>query len=446
MLSEMLIRRSPQEKLGAPGTLRVDLGKGRRSAVPGAPVSPRRTGQGSGDQPSKSIPALTCLPLPTPGNAQRARGLLQKHFPLLGARPTRPSSLEGHAQKVSQRSETSQKENPRECCAGQRPTAMPGAAGAAPAAGQGFFPETLGALRSKSHWEARRRSLLSKGGRGGCSTSAPQAAGQRRAPGVTLRASMWQLLLPTALLLLASAGARAGLPKAKLSLNPEWDRLLEMDPVTLTCRGNPTEEDGSAQWWHNGTLLPTQASSHFVASARVNDSGEYRCRTNGSELSDPVRLRVVAAWLVLQASRWVVQAGEPITLRCHSWKNMTVYRVQFFQNGRGKGFFRHNKKFHILAATGEHNGSYFCRGMIGDRRNESSEAVPIFVLGAAIPPAPPGKLVTISLLLGLLFALDTGLYFSVRRDLRNALEKGRNDKVTWSKSPEDKQGQRERNL
>lgn len=66
--------------------------------------------------------------------------------------------------------------------------------------------------------------------------------------------------------------------------------------------------------------------------------------------------------------------------------------------------------------------------------------VPLPLLaGVAVPPDPPGKLVSVSLLLLLLFALDTGLYFSVRRDLRNALKKGRSDTVAWSKSPEDKQ-------
>ena len=84
-----------------------------------------------------------------------------------------------------------------------------------------------------------------------------------------------------------------------LSLNPDWDRLLERDTVTLTCRGNHTEEDKSTQWWHNGTLLPNRAPSHVIASARVNDSGEYRCQTKGSELSDPVQLQVVAGEQVM---------------------------------------------------------------------------------------------------------------------------------------------------
>ena len=100
-----------------------------------------------------------------------------------------------------------------------------------------------------------------------------------------------------------------------LSLNPEWDRLLERDTVTLTCRGNHTEEDKSTQWWHNGTLLPNRAPSHVIASARVNDSGEYRCQTDLSALSDPWQLQVHTAWPLFQAPWWVFQEGDPIMLR-----------------------------------------------------------------------------------------------------------------------------------
>lgn len=76
--------------------------------------------------------------------------------------------------------------------------------------------------------------------------------------------------------------------------------------MTLTCRGNHMEEDKSTWWWHNGTLLPSRAPSHFIMSARVNDSGEYRCQTNRSALSDPLRLQVVAG-------EQVMGRGSPIT-------------------------------------------------------------------------------------------------------------------------------------
>lgn len=102
----------------------------------------------------------------------------------------------------------------------------------------------------------------------------------------------------------------------------------------------------------------------------------------------------LSAWLVLQAHRWVVQAGDPIVLRCHTWKDFPIYKVQFFQNGRGKKFFYQNSNFHIPRATAEHNGSYFCRGMIQGRRNESSEAVQVLVLGergAGLEGPGPGE-------------------------------------------------------
>lgn len=100
-------------------------------------------------------------------------------------------------------------------------------------------------------------------------------------------------------------------------------------------------------------------------------------------------------WLQLQARRWVVQEGDPITLRCHSWKNRTVYKVQYFQNGRGKKFYHQNTEFHIPKAEGKHNGSYFCRGMVGGTQNESSKAMNVVVQGeraAGLEGPGPGLL------------------------------------------------------
>lgn len=79
-----------------------------------------------------------------------------------------------------------------------------------------------------------------------------------------------------------------------VSLHPEWDRLLEKDNVTLKCQGTHAEGHNATWWWRSGTLLSNRASSHFIASATVNDSGEYSCQTNLSERSDPVQLHIHA--------------------------------------------------------------------------------------------------------------------------------------------------------
>uniref|UniRef100_A0A8C8VTC8 Fc receptor, IgG, low affinity IV n=1 Tax=Peromyscus maniculatus bairdii TaxID=230844 RepID=A0A8C8VTC8_PERMB len=188
---------------------------------------------------------------------------------------------------------------------------------------------------------------------------------------------MWPLLLPTALLL----SGKWGLQKAVVILDPEWVSLLEEDNVTLRCQGTYSPEDNSTKWFHNGSLISHQSANYSIRTARVNDSGEYKCQTALSMPSDPVRLEVHIGWLLLQTTqRPEFQEGDTIRLNCHSWKNKRVYKVTYLQNGRGKKFFHENTEFRIPEATQKDSGSYFCRGMIG-QNNKSSETLRITVGG-----------------------------------------------------------------
>ncbi|XP_042832062.1 low affinity immunoglobulin gamma Fc region receptor III-A isoform X1 [Panthera tigris] len=250
---------------------------------------------------------------------------------------------------------------------------------------------------------------------------------------------MWRLLSPTALLLLVSAGTRAAdLSKAMVVLEPEWNRVLFLDSVILRCQGAYPPGDNSAQWWHNESVIPHRAPSYSIKAARSEDSGEYKCQTGLSEASDPVQLEVHIGWLLLQAPRWVFQEGDTIQLRCHSWKNKTVQKVQYFQNGRGKMFFHNNSDFYIPKATSKHSGSYFCRGLIGNK-NESSEAVNITVQGPPVPSTstflPHWYRIAFFLVTALLFVVDTGLHVAVQRDLQSSVKEWKDGKVTWSQGP-----------
>lgn len=75
-------------------------------------------------------------------------------------------------------------------------------------------------------------------------------------------------------------------------MHPEWVRVLEKDHVTLKCQGTYSPENNSTKWYHNGSIILHQNATHFIRDARVNDGGEYKCRTSGSMLSDPVKLEV----------------------------------------------------------------------------------------------------------------------------------------------------------
>ncbi|KAM5326221.1 LOW QUALITY PROTEIN: low affinity immunoglobulin gamma Fc region receptor III-A-like [Glossophaga mutica] len=142
--------------------------------------------------------------------------------------------------------------------------------------------------------------------------------------------SMWQLLPPTALLPLAAADT-----ELKISQR-------------LWCPKPPPKLDLQ--------LL------HSLARVKVN--GEYRCQIDLSASSDPVQLQVHDACLLLQALWWVFQEGDPIMLRCHSWKDIPVHKVQYFQSGRGKKCYQKSDFYIPKTTTGKHNGSYFHRGII----------------------------------------------------------------------------------
>ncbi|XP_041499391.1 low affinity immunoglobulin gamma Fc region receptor IV-like isoform X1 [Microtus oregoni] len=247
-------------------------------------------------------------------------------------------------------------------------------------------------------------------------------------------------LLPTALLLLVSSGIRAGFQKAVVILDPKWVRVLKDDNVTLRCQATYSPEDNSTKWFHNGSLIPHQHGTYVIRNATVNDSGEYKCQTALSTLSDPVNLEVHIGWLLLQTTqRPEFQEGDPIRLNCHSWKNKPVHKVTYLQNGKGKKYFHWNSELYIPSATQNHSGSYFCRGLIG-QNNKSSEALRIIVRGptSSSTSPPPWPRITFCLLTGLLFAIDTVLCFSVQRSLRRPVADYEEPELHWSKEPEDK--------
>ncbi|XP_027469616.1 low affinity immunoglobulin gamma Fc region receptor II-like isoform X1 [Zalophus californianus] len=191
------------------------------------------------------------------------------------------------------------------------------------------------------------------------------------------------MLLWTALLFLAPvAGTPAGLPKAVLDLEPPWVNVLQEDPVTLKCQGARTAVDHVTQWFHNGSSIPALVQANYSFKARQQDSGEYRCQTDQTSLSDPVHLDVTSDWLLLQTPRLVFQKGEPMVLRCHSWKNRSLYKITFFQDGKSKQFSSLNSTFFIPEANLSHSGDYHCTGMIGQMLR-LSQPVAITVRGSS---------------------------------------------------------------
>lgn len=253
--------------------------------------------------------------------------------------------------------------------------------------------------------------------------------------------SQWLLPPLTMLLLFAFADRQtADLPKAVVKRDPPWIQVLKEDTVTLTCEGTHNPGNSSTQWFHNQSSTWGQVQASYTFKATVNDSGEYRCRMQHTSLSDPIHLEVISDWLLLQTPQLVFLEGERITLRCHGWKSIRLVKISFFRNGEVVSFDTYNVSCSIPNANHSHSGDYYCKAKLGNTDHES-KPVTITVQGSAMPSIT--SLVwfhaAFCLVMCLLFAVDTGLYFYVRRNLQTSGEDWRRSlSVIKHKAPQDK--------
>ncbi|XP_069403131.1 low affinity immunoglobulin gamma Fc region receptor II-like isoform X3 [Ovis canadensis] len=249
-------------------------------------------------------------------------------------------------------------------------------------------------------------------------------------------------LLWTALLFLAPVPGKRDLPKAVVNIQPAWINVLREDHVTLMCQGTSFYAGNLTTWFHNGSSIHTQNQPSYSFRANSNDSGSYRCQREQTSLSDPVHLDVISDWLLLQTPSLVFQEGEPIVLRCHSWRNHPLSKITFYQDGKSKTFSYLRSNFSIPRANLSHSGQYHCTAFLG-KMPHSSQPMNITVQdgneGPAVPLIfPPWYQITFCLVMGLLLAVDTGLYFSVQRDLQSSMGDWKNYKARWSQDPQNK--------
>ena len=69
-------------------------------------------------------------------------------------------------------------------------------------------------------------------------------------------------------------------------------------------------------------------------------------------------------WLLLQTSVPVVREGQSFLLRCHGWKNLNVYKVIYYKDGKALKYWYENHNLSITNAKREDSGSYWCTGII----------------------------------------------------------------------------------
>ncbi|XP_020945256.1 high affinity immunoglobulin epsilon receptor subunit alpha isoform X1 [Sus scrofa] len=230
-------------------------------------------------------------------------------------------------------------------------------------------------------------------------------------------------LLWIALLLFSPDGMAAVIQESQVSLNPPWNRIFRGENVTLTCIGNYSLENYPTNWTHNNKTLEVKTSSWDLKNAKPGDSGKYRCQSKDFTMSEPVHLEVISDWLLLQTSVPVVREGQSFLLRCHGWKNLNVYKVIYYKDGKALKYWYENHNLSITNAKREDSGSYWCTGIIQKiPKNSTTLTITIQTDSPSVPSNYYWLQLHIPLLVAILFVVDTGLLISTQQQFRFLLK------------------------
>lgn len=223
------------------------------------------------------------------------------------------------------------------------------------------------------------------------------------------------------------------LPKSKVSLSPPWSRIFREENVTLTCQlENGTLLAGNTIWNHNGSKMNETSPNLKITFAQELDSGNYTCKGENSQLSDPVHLSIFSDYLLLQATAENLQEGQPLFLQCHSWKNWKVDKVTFYKNNVSLKYWYDNHNISMEKATYNDNGKYHCEGRV-QMVKRTSEAV--FITVYKTHSNLPWLHLLVPALLLLLMAMDSALFILTKQQLTQLLQSTKKGRKATGSDP-----------
>lgn len=85
-----------------------------------------------------------------------------------------------------------------------------------------------------------------------------------------------------------------GAIKPVVTFTPNWGNIIYYDNATITCNVPSTvpEEPRTYHWYKDKRPIPGDQQRLHITSSRMEDRGDYQCRTIGGDISDPVFLNV----------------------------------------------------------------------------------------------------------------------------------------------------------
>ncbi|XP_073465179.1 Fc receptor-like protein 5 [Aquarana catesbeiana] len=187
-------------------------------------------------------------------------------------------------------------------------------------------------------------------------------------------------------------GKSGGSIRPVVTFTPNWGNILQGDDVTLTCElpSSVPWKPQTYQWYKDGETIHGDKQILRIDSSAERDRGDYQCRINTSDISDPVNLNVTDRHVLLQRRPSAIYEGDPLTLRCHHNKDFIGFQTRFYKNNEEIKSEFPDSEFRIQKVDLNTSGHYKCsKEITSPGRSEYHELSDEFSLSVKELFSPP---------------------------------------------------------
>ncbi|XP_073423401.1 uncharacterized protein [Dendrobates tinctorius] len=116
-----------------------------------------------------------------------------------------------------------------------------------------------------------------------------------------------------------------------VTLDPDWRTIFKGEKMSFTCNvvHSTRKTDEIFYWYKDNQQINVNQQKFQIESAKIENRGNYQCKTMASNRSDPVSLTVSKDWVILQVPSYIYE-GDRLTTNCRGWdlffnKEVTTY-------------------------------------------------------------------------------------------------------------------------
>ncbi|OCT69414.1 hypothetical protein XELAEV_18040729mg, partial [Xenopus laevis] len=155
-----------------------------------------------------------------------------------------------------------------------------------------------------------------------------------------------------------------------VNFSPNWATIFTSESVTMTCNVDSTAQgDLGYSWYKDGSLIGSGQQKYTIDTAQESHSGEYKCKTRDSDLSEAGKLTVSSELfskpiISVNSGQIQINEGGHMTITCDT--NLSPHRATtelqfvFYRNGHNVQGFSLSNQYGVSSAQLEDSGNYTC--------------------------------------------------------------------------------------